>query len=98
MASTHEEAQARLHQAGRNDPCPCGSGKKYKKCHMAADEAAVHAEAESLKNEAAGAGSGEAKPGKGSAAKPRPRAQGGAPAAKPSRDTRPKNLPRRRAV
>lgn len=18
---------------GRNDPCPCGSGKKYKKCH-----------------------------------------------------------------
>jgi preprotein translocase subunit SecA len=19
--------------AGRNDPCPCGSGKKYKKCH-----------------------------------------------------------------
>jgi preprotein translocase subunit SecA len=22
---------------GRNDPCWCGSGKKYKKCHMAAD-------------------------------------------------------------
>ncbi|MFQ5702158.1 MAG: SEC-C metal-binding domain-containing protein, partial [Acidobacteriota bacterium] len=21
---------------GRNDPCPCGSGKKYKKCHAAA--------------------------------------------------------------
>ena len=21
--------------AGRNDPCPCGSGKKYKKCHGA---------------------------------------------------------------
>lgn len=20
---------------GRNDPCPCGSGKKYKKCHEA---------------------------------------------------------------
>ncbi|MBW2093119.1 MAG: SEC-C domain-containing protein, partial [Deltaproteobacteria bacterium] len=19
---------------GRNDPCPCGSGKKYKKCCM----------------------------------------------------------------
>ncbi|MDE6082038.1 MAG: SEC-C domain-containing protein [Muribaculaceae bacterium] len=18
---------------GRNDPCPCGSGKKYKNCH-----------------------------------------------------------------
>jgi len=22
-------------EAGRNDPCPCGSGKKYKKCHGA---------------------------------------------------------------
>jgi len=21
---------------GRNDPCPCGSGKKFKKCHGAA--------------------------------------------------------------
>lgn len=21
------------HEPGRNDPCPCGSGKKYKKCH-----------------------------------------------------------------
>jgi preprotein translocase subunit SecA len=20
-------------RVGRNDPCPCGSGKKYKKCH-----------------------------------------------------------------
>jgi preprotein translocase subunit SecA len=20
-------------KVGRNDPCPCGSGKKYKKCH-----------------------------------------------------------------
>jgi hypothetical protein len=19
---------------GRNDPCPCGSGKKFKKCHI----------------------------------------------------------------
>jgi hypothetical protein len=23
---------------GRNDPCHCGSGKKYKKCHLEADE------------------------------------------------------------
>lgn len=23
-------------KVGRNDPCPCGSGKKYKKCHLAA--------------------------------------------------------------
>ena len=25
---------------GRNDPCPCGSGKKYKNCCLAKDEAA----------------------------------------------------------
>jgi len=25
--------------AGRNDPCPCGSGRKYKKCCMLADQA-----------------------------------------------------------
>ena len=27
--------QIKLEQpkVGRNDPCPCGSGKKYKKCH-----------------------------------------------------------------
>jgi SEC-C motif-containing protein len=24
--------QARSEKIGRNDPCPCGSGKKYKKC------------------------------------------------------------------
>lgn len=25
-------------RVGRNDPCHCGSGKKYKRCHMARDE------------------------------------------------------------
>ena len=35
------EAHARLAGTGRNDPCPCGSGKKYKKCHLATDEGAV---------------------------------------------------------
>ena len=24
---------ANIAQIGRNDPCPCGSGKKYKHCH-----------------------------------------------------------------
>lgn len=24
---------------GRNEPCHCGSGKKYKKCHLEKDEA-----------------------------------------------------------
>jgi preprotein translocase subunit SecA len=27
------DATSRDQKAGRNDPCPCGSGKKYKKCH-----------------------------------------------------------------
>jgi tetratricopeptide (TPR) repeat protein len=35
------EAKSRLAAAGRNDPCPCGSGKKYKKCHLQADESAT---------------------------------------------------------
>jgi protein O-GlcNAc transferase len=26
---------------GRNQPCPCGSGKKYKQCCLASDEAAA---------------------------------------------------------
>ena len=30
----------RREKIGRNDPCPCGSGKKYKKCHGAAVTAA----------------------------------------------------------
>ena len=27
-------------KTGRNDPCPCGSGKKYKHCCLAKDQAA----------------------------------------------------------
>ncbi|ARS54461.1 SEC-C metal-binding domain-containing protein [Kushneria konosiri] len=26
-------ARNALKDVGRNDPCPCGSGKKFKKCH-----------------------------------------------------------------
>lgn len=36
-------------KVGRNDPCPCGSGKKYKKCCMAKDEAAEHSPAHLLR-------------------------------------------------
>jgi len=38
-AEGHRVFEARQHsvteemKAGRNDPCPCGSGKKFKKCH-----------------------------------------------------------------
>jgi preprotein translocase subunit SecA len=30
-----ETVVRRMAKVGRNDPCPCGSGKKYKKCHGA---------------------------------------------------------------
>src|SRR5262249_23556291 len=30
-------------KVGRNDPCPCGSGKKYKKCHGAASASSPEA-------------------------------------------------------
>jgi preprotein translocase subunit SecA len=29
-----ENATSQNKNIGRNDPCPCGSGKKYKKCHL----------------------------------------------------------------
>jgi len=28
-----QEAMGSLPKVGRNDPCPCGGGRKYKKCH-----------------------------------------------------------------
>ena len=36
LITSHTEPSARqdlAEKVGRNDPCPCGSGKKYKKCH-----------------------------------------------------------------
>jgi preprotein translocase subunit SecA len=36
-----QETVVRAHpKVGRNDPCPCGSGKKYKKCHGATEATA----------------------------------------------------------
>ncbi|MBE0664154.1 MAG: SEC-C domain-containing protein [Bacteroidales bacterium] len=32
--SYDQPTQARFLKIGRNEPCPCGSGKKYKKCCM----------------------------------------------------------------
>lgn len=43
---------------GRNDPCHCGSGQKYKKCHLPADDAARSAE---LSTAAAAAAAAQAK-------------------------------------
>ncbi len=35
LASEAEEQRRRFARAGRNDPCPCGSGRKFKRCHGA---------------------------------------------------------------
>jgi preprotein translocase SecA subunit len=35
-AQKGETVRRDAEKVGRNDPCPCGSGKKYKKCHGAA--------------------------------------------------------------
>jgi tetratricopeptide (TPR) repeat protein len=39
-------------QLGRNDPCPCGSGKKYKRCCLEKDEAAASVKAEAAREAA----------------------------------------------
>ena len=39
---------------GRNDPCPCGSGKKYKRCCLSEDEAAERAAQSALRAPAPG--------------------------------------------
>ena len=31
----HQQPVRKAPMPGRNDPCPCGSGKKYKRCHGA---------------------------------------------------------------
>jgi uncharacterized protein len=32
-AEEDEQQERAFAQVGRNDPCPCGSGKKFKRCH-----------------------------------------------------------------
>ena len=33
VSSSEKQPVVKGPKVGRNDPCPCGSGKKYKKCH-----------------------------------------------------------------
>jgi preprotein translocase subunit SecA len=33
LAEFYNEPIIRAPKVGRNDPCPCGSGKKFKNCH-----------------------------------------------------------------
>lgn len=102
-----DESQLRLKSANRNDTCPCGSGRKYKKCHLPEDETVVHAELKlreeaaktALAEEAAKAEETEAggEPVAKVPAKVRDR-QAAARPAKGRAQGRPANLPRRGAV
>ena len=97
--------EVRLKTTGRNDRCLCGSGKKYKKCHLAEDEGARAAtlkvlEAEAIaKQEAAKDAEGEAdtkdsdKRRHSTMRQKKPSGFEGRAA-----DGKPKNIPRRGAV
>jgi tetratricopeptide (TPR) repeat protein len=39
LADVDKKWVFKLDKVGRNDPCPCGSGRKYKKCCMLKDKA-----------------------------------------------------------
>ena len=47
---------------GRNDPCPCGSGKKYKVCHMRSDQSGSGAPPAAQKASAGPAPGGKGQP------------------------------------
>jgi hypothetical protein len=104
-----EENLARLKATKRNDPCPCGSGRKYKKCHQEEDEtvlraankaaadAAAKAAAEAAEAEAEADGATKKESAAG-AAPERATGKRNKPARGQDQNPRPKNLPRRKAV
>lgn len=107
---TSEKANA-AEKPGRNDPCHCGSGLKYKKCHSTADDAARSAELSAqAAARAAAAAEAAAKAAESDGEQPVATKGGKAPAQHPGgapapRLQRPKlptphasNLPRRGAV
>jgi hypothetical protein len=97
--------EVRLKTTGRNDRCLCGSGKKYKKCHLAEDEGTRAAtlkvlEAEAMaKPKAAKDAKGEARHeglGQAQAVDERQKKQSGFKGR--ASDGKPRNIPRRGAV
>lgn len=44
VPQTRPATQRSAPRIGRNDPCPCGSGKKFKHCHGSVDDEAADAE------------------------------------------------------
>lgn len=92
-------------KVGRNDPCHCGSGLKYKKCHLAKDEADHNAALAAQRAAAAAAAAAateaapEGEPAEEAAAQranAAPRANAAASRAQPQ--VARQGVPRRRAV
>jgi preprotein translocase subunit SecA len=71
-ASQQQPAKRSATTAGRNDPCWCGSGKKYKHCHMRTDQVSEGAPPQ---KSAAPQPAGSAPAGKNQAASKRRRAR-----------------------
>jgi hypothetical protein len=72
---------------GRNDPCHCGSGKKYKQCHLQQDESAQR-EARAQAADAAPAASAEESSGKAAPASGMPRGKTHQPWKRQAQNTR----------
>ena len=94
------EPAERLKTAGRNDDCPCGSGKKYKKCHLRADEEAVSKQSAEAQSKADGVAAkkaeGEEAEAQASGIRPKPVQSGGGPAApKSTMSHKPMSAPRK---
>jgi len=47
----NDDYKQRLKNTGRNDLCLCGSGRKYKKCHLEEDEASERADLKAAASE-----------------------------------------------
>jgi hypothetical protein len=105
---TLEAASERHRTTGRNDDCPCGSGKKYKKCHQAEDDTVISKELTRLEEvaaaELAAKAAEAAENGDADAKGDEPRKKAGQRGSAPQRGLGPsaggkaKNLPRRGAV
>jgi len=51
LAKEEQSKKKKPKKVGRNDPCPCGSGKKYKKCCLKKDRAAKKSDLETAEEQ-----------------------------------------------
>ena len=68
---------------GRNDSCPCGSGRKYKKCCLQKDQVAEAAKSDQPESERFGLKETKPKPATSGISQPRPEPRRSAPAPPP---------------